>query len=246
MNTRIVCRRSPSHQLATETLSTPLAHLLTAPEEQQLGRATQFDNPCLETISAMANATGGMLVLTDIADDAALESGLQKISTATQPAILPEWERHEIDGSRVIALRIHEAPIKPVTVFGKSFQRRGATNYVLSAAEIARLHFESLGKSWDALPQENASRDDVDENRLRAFIKQTNEKRRRQLDVHATSTDILEREALLANGKLTLAALLLFGKNPQRFVPHAKIKAGRFKSETLIVDDQEIAGNLFE
>ena len=227
-------------------MSTPLAHLLSAPEEQQLSRAAQFDQACFETIVAMANATGGVLVLTDLSEEAAFENGLQKLSTSTQPAILPEWERHEIDGRHVVVLHIHEAPLKPVTVFGKSLQRRGAMNYVLSAAEIARLHFESLGKSWDALPSELATHDAIDEEKLRAFIKQTNEKRRRQLEVHAASADILERESLLSNGKLTFAALLLFGKNPQRFVPHARIKAGRFKSETLIVDDQELAGTLFE
>lgn len=223
-----------------------LESLLTAPEAEQLARANSFDDSCLETIGAMANGAGGALLFSNMSDEAALQHGLQKISTNTQPAILPEWEMHEHEGARVIALRIHEAPIKPVAVFGKCYQRRGATNYLLSAAEIARLHFESLGKSWDALPNDSAALDELDENKLRAFIKQTNEKRRRQLDEHAPSTDILAREALLANGKLTLASLLLFAKNPQRFVPHARIKAGRFKSETLIVDDQEIAGNLFE
>ncbi len=222
-----------------------LEHLLNAPESEHLARATIFDDSCLETVSAMANAKGGVLVLSSI-DEITLQNGLQKIATNTQPAILPEWELHEHEGARLIMLRIPEAPIKPVAVYGRCYQRRGATNYLLSAAEIARLHFESLGKSWDALPHEAASLDELDENKLRAFIKQTNEKRRRQLDEHAPSTDILAREALLANGKLTLASLLLFAKHPQRFVPHARIKAGRFKSETLIVDDQEIAGNLFE
>ncbi len=223
----------------------PIDHLLTAPESEQLARATSFDDSCLETVSAMANGKGGVLLLTSI-DETALHDGLQKISTNTQPAIMPEWDMQDVDSTRVTALRIHEAPIKPVAVAGRCYQRVGASNYVLSAAEIARLHFESLGKSWDALPHEAASLEELDAAKVRAFIKQTNEKRRRQLDEHAPITDILERQSLLANGKLTLASLLLFAKNPQRFVPHGRIKAGRFKSETLIVDDQEITGTLFE
>lgn len=220
-------------------------HLLAAPESELLARATTFDDACLETIGAMANSKGGVLLLSSV-DEAALQDGLQKISTSTQPAIMPEWETFDADAGHVTALRIHEAPIKPVAVHGRCYQRMGASNYVLSAAEIARLHFESLGKSWDALPHEAAAFDELDNEKVRAFIKQTNEKRRRQLDAYAPITDILERQSLLANGKLTLAALLLFGKHPQRFVPHGRIKAGRFKSETLIVDDQEIAGTLFE
>jgi len=230
----------------TLPLSTDFEHLLAAPEAEQLARANAFDDSCLETICAMANSAGGVLLLSNLADEAALNDGLQRISTLTQPAILPEWEIHEHEGTRMIALRIQEAPIKPVAVFGRSYQRRGVSNFLLSAAEIARLHFESLGKSWDALPHDSAQFEELDENKVRAFIKQTNEKRRRQLDEHAPMMDILARQALLANGKITLASLLLFAKNPQRFVPHARIKAGRFKSDTLIVDDQEIAGNLFE
>ncbi|NUO82644.1 hypothetical protein HUU05_21440, partial [candidate division KSB1 bacterium] len=191
-------------------------HLLAAPESELLARATTFDDACLETIGAMANSKGGVLLLSSV-DEAALQDGSQKISTSTQPAIMPEWETFDADAGHVTALRIHEAPIKPVAVHGRCYQRMGASNYVLSAAEIARLHFESLGKSWDALPHEAAAFDELDNEKVRAFIKQTNEKRRRQLDAYAPITDILERQSLLANGKLTLAALLLFGKHPQRF-----------------------------
>jgi ATP-dependent DNA helicase RecG len=45
---------------------------------------------------------------------------------------------------------------------------------------------------------------------------------------------------------LFVAAILLFGKRPQSFYPHALVKIGRFRDETLIVDDREIEGTLFD
>jgi len=51
---------------------------------------------------------------------------------------------------------------------------------------------------------------------------------------------------LLREGRLTRAAVLLFGKEPQRFYPSAFVKIGRFRSPTLIVDDRELYGTLFE
>jgi ATP-dependent DNA helicase RecG len=38
----------------------------------------------------------------------------------------------------------------------------------------------------------------------------------------------------------------LFGREPQRFYTQAKVKIGRFRSESLIVDDREIVGSLFD
>jgi ATP-dependent DNA helicase RecG len=56
---------------------------------------------------------------------------------------------------------------------------------------------------------------------------------------------VLEKLNLLREGRLLRAAVLLFGRDPQRFYLQAKVKIGRFRSETLIVDDREISGNLF-
>ena len=44
----------------------------------------------------------------------------------------------------------------------------------------------------------------------------------------------------------TRAAVLLFGREPQRFYLNALVKIGRFRSPTVIVDDREIYGTLFD
>jgi ATP-dependent DNA helicase RecG len=51
---------------------------------------------------------------------------------------------------------------------------------------------------------------------------------------------------LIRDGQLLRAAVLLFGKAPQRFHSSALVKIGRFRSPTLIVDDREVFGTLFD
>jgi len=51
---------------------------------------------------------------------------------------------------------------------------------------------------------------------------------------------------LLVDGKLTNGAILLFGKDPQRHFINLCVRIGRFKTETTIIDDKWVKGNLFQ
>ena len=229
-----------------------LAELLQAAETAQFARAEKFDQSCLETVCAFANTAGGILLVPVAPEEApqgaeiAVQPWLQQIRSALLPAVHCEWEVQTLQAQDYAVLRIAEAVIKPVALAGRCYQRAGRSNDLLSTAEISRLHLHSLGKSWDALPQDDATVADLELARIETFIKSTNAKRARLPAEPAEYTELLEKYGLLAKGGITHAAVLLFGKNPQRFLPHARIKAGRFKSETLIVDDQEITGTLFQ
>jgi ATP-dependent DNA helicase RecG len=232
-----------------------IEELLHAPESVHYARAERCDASGLETICAFANATGGTLIVplpatpggnSSGAKDALVQQWLQQIRVALQPAVHPEWKIEVAEGQDYLVLHIAEAIIKPVALAGRCYQRLGSSNYLLSTAEIARLHFHSLGQSWDALPHAAATLADIDAARVQAFLRNTNEKRARPVHAQAGLNEILEKYGLLHQTQLTNAALLLFAEKPQRFLSHARIKAGRFRSETLIIDDQEITGSLFD
>ncbi len=57
----------------------------------------------------------------------------------------------------------------------------------------------------------------------------------------------LEKLGLLQDGKLLNAAVLLFGKEPQRFFPNARLRCAVFAAETTItpVDMQDFSGDVF-
>lgn len=232
-----------------------LADLLNSPESSHLARCEHSDDECIKTVCALANAAGGVILLGVSANGSLIENNLaaqsiaqfiQRLSEAIQPAIIPDYEIHETEGKAIALLHVPEAPIKPVMIAGKCYRRAGAANVLLSLTEVAQLHFQSLGRSWDAMICEDAQLEDIDAAKVRRFVELTNQKRRRNLEANLPLPECLEKLTLLQQGKITMAALLLFGKNPQTFVSHARIKAGRFKNETVIVDEQEITGTLFE
>jgi len=104
-----------------------------------------FDRETTETAGAFANTKGG-IILIGVSDKGEV-NGVQigkgtmndwanQISQSTEPRIIPEIERSEIEGKNVVIIRIKEFPIKPVSVRGRCFRRVGASNRMMTPEEI--------------------------------------------------------------------------------------------------------------
>jgi ATP-dependent DNA helicase RecG len=232
-----------------------LDDLLQKPESATLAHKAEFDAECVEIAAAMATGRGGVILvgmtpegqITGVQiDETGLEKWAAHIALATEPAVAVEAAIHVVEEKRVAMLAIPEMPIKPVAVQGRCYKRLGQHNHLLTAAEIAELHALTTGRSWDSLPIDSATFDDLDLAKIEKYIETANARHRRRIDKNESPFTVLDKLKLIRNGKLTHAAILLFGKEPQILFPQAKIKAGRFKSETVIVDDTEIGGTLVE
>lgn len=70
--------------------------------------------------------------------------------------------------------------------------------------------------------------DDLDHQRLAQFIRTARRVRKFPLAEDVPSQTFLKHVNLLNKGHLTNAAVLLFGKSPQRFLPTSEIKCARF------------------
>ena len=112
--------------------------------------------------------------------------------------------------------------------------------------DLTRAVLGKVGMTWDQVVEPRATLSDLDPEQLRRFRKLCNLKGRRPIPEGEEDTTALEKLGLLRDGQLTRAAALLFGKETQRFYPSAFAKIGRFRPLTLIVDDREIYGTLFE
>lgn len=71
---------------------------------------------------------------------------------------------------------------------------------------------------------------DIDENKIRWFLKVAREKRNFPLESTASVKDVLIHLNLLHDGQLTNAAVLLFGKDPHKFFLQAEVKCVQFPS----------------
>ncbi len=193
----------------------------------------------LETASAFSNTKGGTIVVG--VDDKSrilgvsigsntLENLANDIKRNTDPPIFPSLETAEIEGKKVILIQVPENQEKPAFFRDKAYKRVGRTNQRISSSEIRKLAKEEKKKlNWDEQICERASLQDIDEENVRWFLRRAKAERNLDIDPETPVDEALERLKLLKEGGLTNAAMLLFGKNPQKFFLQARIRCARFK-----------------
>ncbi|MHC1568617.1 MAG: AlbA family DNA-binding domain-containing protein [Candidatus Syntropharchaeia archaeon] len=148
----------------------------------------------------------------------------------------------EIEGKQVIKLEIPPSPI-PVSYNGRFYIRSGSTKQELKGIELLRFLMKKQNISWDSLTLD-AGIEEIDGEILQLFVDMAKD---RLFVSRVDSLErILENLELVKDGKLTNAAVLLFGKNPQKYFKNARVMVGRFKTTEDIIDSVEIDGNLFK
>ena len=223
-------------------------------ESQALEFKERFDSEGIETATAFANAGGGV-VLIGVSDKGTvvgtkigketLKDWANKISQSTEPTIMPLIESHVVSGKTVVIITIDESPLKPVAYKGLCFMRQNNSNKKLTPKEVFRMHLQTIGSSWDSYPARDAAIEDIDIIKVKKYIILANETGRRK--IREAPMAVLRKLDLVKDEGPTWAAILLFGKEPQRFVIQAKVHCGRFKiSKIDILDDRMIEGNLAE
>ncbi|MGB9895770.1 MAG: RNA-binding domain-containing protein [Thermoproteota archaeon] len=211
---------------------------------------SDFDT-ILATISAFSNTKGGR-ILVGVDDNGkivgidigkgTLEEIVNRISQNTNPKIYPEIKIERVQDKNIIEIRVTERSDKPVFAKGIAYKRVGRNNVKMDRDEIVSL----LRKVYEISHEdvEVASIEDIDFNKVRSFINRARETRSSLIPENET---IVLRNLGLVNSKAKLAAIMLFGKNPQAFAPWAVVKIGRFLAEdTRPIFEKEITGDLVE
>ena len=224
-------------------------------EMQRLELKESFDVECIETACAFANAGGGFVVIG--VDDHGAPSkhqlrseGLRdyenKISTATEPSVAVDAEKVMFAGREVIVLKVMENPLKPVAYKGRCYVRKGSVNHQMTPAEIAECHLKSTGGSMDAVFVPGVTRDDLDMEAVRRYMRKSVKKGRRAYAEDEDPWEVLVKlEWVRSESEITRAAYLLFAKDPQRKFSQAIIHAGAFKANGVeIIDSRDCKGNI--
>jgi len=210
-----------------------------------------------ESISAFSNTKGGTVVIgvsdkgevlgVDIGKNT-IESLANQIKQNTDPMAYPSIRVDEIDKKQVVIIEVVEGKQKPVLAFGRAYRRVGKSNQKLGFEGIRALALETSKVYWDERFCEAASLDDIDEKKVRWFLKRAKYERRLDLNPEAGLREALEKLELLREGKLINAAILLFGKNPQRFVIQSETRCARFKGTKPLefIDMKVFGGNIID
>lgn len=232
-----------------------LLKLIQGGESDSLEFKEGFDKEALETVSAFANTRGGEL-LVGVSDrgepngvrlgKGTVEDWINRISQSSDPRVIPETETAQVDGKTVVVVRIKEQPLKPVAMKGKCFRRVGKSNRLMTSREIADMHCQSTDTSWDKLPARDAGLEDLDQDKVKRFIARANETGRKKIPGDEDPLQVLEKMELVKEGKPTWAAFLLFRSEEKRFHTQSALHCGRFKEETVVIDDRMIEETLVE
>lgn len=221
-------------------------------------RSLSLYNKILTAISSFSNKRGGSIFV-GIEDDGTvvgvdiggntIENLANDIRRETDPSIFPFIDVVKKEGKDIIIIKVEENEEKPVFFRDKAFTRVGKTNQQLSSAQIRNMVLnENSIISWDGKICEEAKIDDIDEKKLRWVLEKGNNERNMDLDLYIPVEEALTKLKLLRGDKLTNAAVLLFGLDPQKFFRQAEIKCAKFKGvKPINFSDRKIfRGNIID
>lgn len=220
-------------------------------ETQNIEYKPSWRDEYLKVIVAFANAEGGELIIG--VDDNGTPIGVKKSKKLLEDipnkirnklGIIPSIKIEKVGEKDIIHIFIKPSFVS-ISINGKYYIRSGSNSFELKGEELTNFLIEKSGKTWDEFMEEKAGFNDINLKIIEEFKKYAVDRipsivREKDYKI------ILKKLNLIEGKKLKKAAILLFGKNPQRFYPAAYLKIGKFLTETEIQSSDIVEGNLFE
>ena len=220
-------------------------------ESQHLDFKQSWQDDHLKTLCAFSNTEGGTIQLGK--DDEGLPVPLDdtKKLLETLPGkiiqslgIYPQVDLVKEGSSPCVHITVEASPL-PVSYRGKYYKRVGSTSQELKGQALAVFLMDRGEKGWDSQLETAADLNDIDLATVEIF----NRLATPRMPFVATENDtlaLLQKLNLAEGHRLKRAAVMLFGKNPQRFYPQSYIKVGLFATDAELLSDDVLQGNLFE
>jgi len=206
----------------------------------------------IKWICGFANAKGGKLFIgvNDCGQVVGIENSkklLEDIPNKVRDVlgIVVDVNVFEENGLEYIEIVTDSYP-SPINYKGQYHYRTGSTKQELKGHALDRFLLRKYGKTWDSSPLPYVTVDDLDRDTFEFFIKKAlDSKRLEEKDIPKSYNELLEKLRLTEGSYLKCSAVLLFHKEPQRFFTGSYVKIGYFESESVILYQDVIEGNLF-
>lgn len=220
-------------------------------ETQTIEFKPSWRDEYLKSICAFANTDGGKLIIG--VDDNGKPVGIKDSKKLLEDlpnkfkdilGIIPNIKVEKKKNKDVVIVEVQHS-YAPISYHGRFYIRSGSTIQELKGKDLTRFLISKSGKNWEEYVEERATIEDINTETIEKF-KNIAVKRIPFVKDEKDPIKVLEKLNLLDDGKLTRAAILLFGKNPKKFWTSAYIKVGKFLNDTDIVSSDDIEGNLFE
>ena len=216
----------------------------------------QLDD-ALKSVCAFLNHKGGIIyfgvsdkgkVIGMQISDNTLRKVSQQINSRIKPEISPEIKEIKEEGKSILEVKILQGNNKPYFLNGIAYKRVGSEKRIMPPDELKQIIIEQKQTKWDEEVCEGAILQDIDEYKVRWFLRKAKAERNFDVDPETPIKETLERLNFIKKGKLTNASIMLFGKNPQKFFLQARIRCARFKGITAVdfIDMKLIDGNIID
>ncbi len=200
------------------------------PPGQELEYLPQLDPQLMaETLIAFANSNGGTLVLGMDAEGGvrsrhAEEDASDALAAALRlcrPPVRTEWQVQETPDGNAVLVRVERSDEMHALADGRILVRRGVENRSLDADEAARMMGTRAGVDFELQEVPGATRDDLENEVIDTYLERR-QRRSPRASVLPKDRILQQIGALTDEGKPTVSGLLLFGKDPQLFMPHSR------------------------
>lgn len=214
------------------------------------------------TLVGMANSAGGTVILgvaprsghvQGVRDPAsALDKVFQAALLCDPPLVLPVPQVESAGEARLVWITIPQGLPHVYSLDGRYLWREGNQTNPIPARHLRRLLMERGVVQFESQVPADADLEDLDETQVRVYAEAYGAALRLPEEARPQPEEVLFRRGCLkkANGRLrpTYAALLLFGRHPQRWLPSATILAARFSGSGFAdrFVKRDIAGTLPE
>lgn len=222
-------------------------------ENQNIEWKESWRDEYLNWICGMANGQGGKLYIG--VNDKGIVIGAKDVENLL--VNLPNKIRNAIgivaevnqlgeDGKEYIEICVQPHPF-PVSCHGKYYLRSGSTLQLLSGSSLDEFMLRKQGITWDRVPVPYVTVDDLSDKAVELFVEKAIQKGRLDSNIKEdTKSELIDRLNLFKDTYLTNAAILLFHKNPEKYVFGSFIKIGFFESNSEIIYQDEIHGPIVE
>jgi len=198
-------------------------------------------------ISAFSNTNGGTLFcgVSDTGEVTGFDCSAKNVRSINSKiirkmGIRPSFSCFTLDKKNVLCIKVEKSP-NPISYNGIYFKREGTKTTPILGDKLR--DFFLRGSNWDGLTND-ATMEDIDVESVIRFIGRATKRDRIAYETEDI-WQILKNLNLIVNDKLTNAAIILFGKDPQKYFTNALVRVIKFKDDVSIYD-RRITGNLFK
>ena len=221
-------------------------------ESQNIEYKQSWHDEYLKWVCGFANAQGGRIYIGK--DDNGVTVGVEDAKRLSED--IPNKIRNylgitcEVNLLEDNGLPYVEIVVKPygvaISYKGSYYYRSGSVKSELTGAALNDFLLKKSGLTWDEVIEERASMADIDHDSIVRYLQFASMGDRLPNVVGLDDYQILEKLRLVEGGKLKRGAIIMFGKDPNRFYPNVQLKIGRFVNDYDFRYQEVIEGNLIK